>query len=205
MASKLNRILKWLPLVWLTRKTFENLLKFVRNKRIDLITFLLSRLLTWKGAARSKDERSWSKAVRKLASHASLSLWILLRAKFARSYQKARHFLVTASRNSEGLETSNFTQFQSIIARLSLHTSEHSARVLREFWTNQIMWAGAEAKFSLSLRGSFLDYIRAHKGKLVISSVCIILEPWSSFSLWSNKRRKEKVQRQGRRGLLRRN
>lgn len=205
MASKLNRILKWLPLVWLTRKTFENLLKFVRNKRIDLITFLLSRLLTWKGAARSKDERSWSKAVRKLASHASLSLWILLRAKFARSYQKARHFLVTASRNSEGLETSNFSQFQSIIARLSLHTSEHSARVLREFWTNQIMWAGAEAKFSLSLRGSFLDYIRAHKGKLVISSVCIILEPWSSFSLWSNKRRKEKVQRQGRRGLLRRN
>lgn len=205
MASKLNRILKWLPLVWLTRKTFENLLKFVRNKRIDLITFLLSRLLTWKGAARSNDERSWSKGVRKLASHVSLSLWILLRAKFARSYQKARHFLVTASRNSEGLETSNFTQFQSIIARLSLHTSEHSARVLREFWTNQIMWAGAEAKFSLSLRGSFLDYIRAHKGKLVISSVCIILEPWSSFSLWSNKRRKEKVQRQGRRGLLRRN
>lgn len=117
MASKLNRILKWLPLVWLTRKTFENLLKFVRNKRIDLITFLLSRPLTWKGAARSKDERSWSKGVRKLASHVSLSLWILLRAKFARSYQKARHFLVTASRNSEGLETSNFSQFQSIIAR----------------------------------------------------------------------------------------
>ena len=118
MASKLNRILKWLPLVWLTRKTFENLLKFVRNKRIDLITFLLSRLLTWKSAARSKDERGWSKGVRKLVSHVSLSLWILLRAKFARSYQKARLFLVTASRNSEGLETSNFSQFQSIIARL---------------------------------------------------------------------------------------